>query len=136
MNNTYRVNISNKNLILQLNSPDATLESVGGKGAALARLVIASEVLSGIAQNFSPDTRIPSPIRFSCSLLGLAVQICSQITLHQASVRLTGATMSAKQPSYLFIEAVESHTQSIVLHLRPGILRGTMVIAFWLRWVD
>ena len=75
-------------------------------------LAIASEVLSSIAQNFSPDTVANSVL---CSLLGLAAQICSQITLHQASVRLTGATMSAKQPSYLFIEAVESHTQSFCI---------------------
>lgn len=70
MNNTYRVNISNKNLILQLNSPDATLESVGGKGAALARLVIASEVLSGIAQNFSPDTVANSVLMLSIGSSG------------------------------------------------------------------
>jgi pyruvate,water dikinase len=41
VNNNYRINVSNETLIFRLDSPDATLESVGGKGASLARLAIA-----------------------------------------------------------------------------------------------
>ncbi len=35
------INISNETLILKLDSPDATLEQVGGKGASLARVATA-----------------------------------------------------------------------------------------------
>ncbi len=38
MNNSDSINITNETLILRLDSPEATLELVGGKGASLARL--------------------------------------------------------------------------------------------------
>ncbi len=41
MNDNGSMNISNKTLILKLDSPDATLERVGGKGASLARMAAA-----------------------------------------------------------------------------------------------
>jgi len=41
MNNNYHINVSTETLILKLDSPDATLDLVGGKGASLARLAIA-----------------------------------------------------------------------------------------------
>jgi rifampicin phosphotransferase len=41
MNSNHRINVSNKPLILKLDSPIATLELVGGKGASLARMAAA-----------------------------------------------------------------------------------------------
>lgn len=91
MNTDDHVNVSNRTLILKLDSPDVTLDLVGGKGASFARLAVADlPVPPGFHITTHAYRRFIDENHLGDSILSLAAQVNTDdpTTLDAASAQI------------------------------------------------
>lgn len=102
MNTNYRIDVSNKTLILQLDSPKSTVELVGGKGASLARLATAGlPVPSGFHITTYAYRRFIGENHLTDSILSAArkVQVDDPASLDTASAQIHSLITQATMPN-------------------------------------
>jgi phosphohistidine swiveling domain-containing protein len=114
MINNLGINVSNESLILKLDSPDATLELVGGKGSSLARLAAAHlpvppgfHITTHAYRRFIDENHLTDPILSAAK----QTRIDDPATLDNASAQIQLLIMQGTIPNDIAILIREGYAE-------------------------